>query len=286
MIVVWTANGGPLQHFGVFLVILFQVLPVLFPHLTSSDSDEAYLQIVALACILAFGILAGIIYLYRNMVIEIFRSIQQRLSAANMFALSPHLIVFGALCGIVSGALMWWIFQNKRGQNPHLYGISNDAYTMVMSLIQLIGFGCMIGSSILRYQQGHNGGNRARQKLEKIMSKIRQMPIEEFCKNDKESYSSLSISQLQDMLRARGMLDDGDNKRFLERSDLVSALEGCRKYADTCCICYEEYQEGKHLLRIFPKCHHEFHVECLDQWAYTFRHKQAAPTCPLCKTSI
>ena len=102
MIVIWTANGGPLQHFGVFLVILFQVLPLLFPHLTSSDSDEAYLQIVALACILAFGILAGTIYLYRNMIIEIFRSLQQRLSAANMFELSPHLIVFGAFFTVIA----------------------------------------------------------------------------------------------------------------------------------------------------------------------------------------
>lgn len=46
-----------------------------------------------------------------------------------------------------------------------------------------------------------------------------------------------------------------------------------------CSICLGEYQE-KEVLRIMPKCGHNFHLSCIDVWL----RKQS--TCPVCRFPI
>ncbi|TVU27993.1 hypothetical protein EJB05_19499, partial [Eragrostis curvula] len=46
-----------------------------------------------------------------------------------------------------------------------------------------------------------------------------------------------------------------------------------------CSICLGEYKE-KEILRIMPKCRHNFHLECIDVWL------QKQTTCPICRISL
>ncbi|XP_027336827.1 RING-H2 finger protein ATL5-like [Abrus precatorius] len=46
-----------------------------------------------------------------------------------------------------------------------------------------------------------------------------------------------------------------------------------------CVICLSEYKE-KELLRIIPKCGHNFHLSCIDMWL----RKQS--TCPVCRLPL
>jgi hypothetical protein len=102
------------------------------------------------------------------------------------------------------------------------------------------------------------------------------------------TYSSLSVTHLKQMLHRRG-IPKAEIDCFVERKDLVDRLKQCRKYADSCCICFEPYQQGD-TLRILPKCHHELHVDCFDNWVYTFANQPAKlthePSCPLCKETL
>ena len=365
MIFIWTSDGGPLQYVSLFLFLLYQLHPFFFsPPLllevenesssaassindsadavTSNDDDDddaSLIFMMIFTCtVVALGILGVALYSNRNNVIEWFRRTrqqqqqqqqQQEENSTTQQRMVPLYATLGSIAGIICGGSLWWWWNSD---NPNISAIASDIYLTVLSLVQLIGFVYMFGSSFMRRQEnGNNNSNNSSSnnsnKMIKIMSKIREMPIEEFYKNDKESYSCLSISQLKEMLRVRGMIQQQEQQngtKFLERSDLVSALISCRKYSESCCICCEDYndnnnnnnhynnntndtnnnntqkqqlgEEGKggsdlgtrDILRIFPQCHHEFHLECLDQWAYTFQNKpdHLLPTCPLCKTPI
>ncbi|XP_061960713.1 RING-H2 finger protein ATL7-like isoform X3 [Populus nigra] len=46
-----------------------------------------------------------------------------------------------------------------------------------------------------------------------------------------------------------------------------------------CSICLGEYQE-KEVLRIMPKCGHNFHLSCIDEWL------RKHSTCPVCRFQI
>lgn len=46
-----------------------------------------------------------------------------------------------------------------------------------------------------------------------------------------------------------------------------------------CSICLAEYQE-REVLRVMPKCGHNFHLKCIDVWL----RKQS--TCPVCRLSV
>lgn len=56
--------------------------------------------------------------------------------------------------------------------------------------------------------------------------------------------------------------------------DAFSAMEDAQ-----CTICLGEYQE-KEILRIMPKCGHNFHLSCIDIWL----RKQS--TCPVCRLPL
>ncbi|MCL7033448.1 hypothetical protein MKW94_025830, partial [Papaver nudicaule] len=46
-----------------------------------------------------------------------------------------------------------------------------------------------------------------------------------------------------------------------------------------CSICLGDYEE-KEILRVMPKCNHDFHLSCIDVWL----EKQS--TCPVCRISL
>lgn len=144
-------------------------------------------------------------------------------------------------------------------------------------------------------------------KMNKMINVVHKVPLEGFvvdedvvqedgC-NDQNTtsedvgsrgYSSISISVLQQMLKRRGVSQE-EIDSFVDRQNLVDRLKQCRQYSDTCCICFEPYEEGEPI-RVLPKCHHELHVDCLDKWVYTFANNPAKlqhdPTCPLCKEGL
>ena len=47
-----------------------------------------------------------------------------------------------------------------------------------------------------------------------------------------------------------------------------------------CVICLEEFKVGERC-RVFPKCNHDFHVACIDNWL-----KLQNFTCPICRNSL
>ena len=86
--------------------------------------------------------------------------------------------------------------------------------------------------------------------------------------------------------------DDTDTAEDSEqkRRSLIKELIQHRNYNDTCCICLSQFVNGERI-RILPSCKHEFHSDCISQWAKTFAtkgrssfcsSKRGIPTCPLC----
>ncbi|KAH7573542.1 hypothetical protein ACOSQ2_007564 [Xanthoceras sorbifolium] len=46
-----------------------------------------------------------------------------------------------------------------------------------------------------------------------------------------------------------------------------------------CAVCLSEFEEGESG-RVLPKCHHSFHIECIDMWFHSHS------TCPLCRSPV
>lgn len=116
----------------------------------------------------------------------------------------------------------------------------------------------------------------------KVMRNIQSMPMEQFKTPDE--IHALPIPELQARLKKRGVQVD----KFIEREELVSALKEFRggpSNNDTCCICCDEYNSGDDL-RILRNCKHEFHLDCLDKWAYISANNMRNPTCPLCNQPL
>jgi hypothetical protein len=130
--------------------------------------------------------------------------------------------------------------------------------------------------------RGATAAQNAEQSFNDIMRTIQGMPMEEF--KTPEEIREASIHELKDRLKRRGVESAG----CVERSELVNLLvdfRGGPTNNDTCCICCEEYQSGD-LMRLLKRCKHEFHLECLDKWAFTSVNADRKPVCPLCNQSL
>lgn len=46
-----------------------------------------------------------------------------------------------------------------------------------------------------------------------------------------------------------------------------------------CAVCLSEFEEGE-TGRVLPKCHHSFHIECIDMWFHSHS------TCPICRSRV
>ena len=190
-----------------------------------------------------------------------------------------HWLMMGLASGLVCGLFVWGTFFNNL-DDPALSQTMSDIALLLGSLLQFGGFVWMMTRSFADVRQHTNVNRENPARLASIVAKIRELPVEEFVPNTEEAYSKLKIAQLKQMLQHRG-----DTTSYLEKSEMISSLCQKRKCDEACCICYEDYHD-EHTLRILPKCGHEFHLECLDQWAYTFERKSEAPSCPLCKTEF
>lgn len=215
---------------------------------------------------------------------------------------------------------------------PTVFSVMLDPSTSFISVLQttLMIFQFTVGAySLIRSVTHHRQGRpqqatahgfraanpRQRQaRTSEIGQLIGKLPVEEFV--PPQLLGDCKVSQLRQMLEARRPprkddVDEHNHHRtttttpalprpqlsFVEKDDLVQAVRDCRNYNESCCICCENYQIDD-VLRVLPKCRHEFHVECLDQWAYTFANRAPSsnsqrgderwcePTCPLCKTTF
>lgn len=126
------------------------------------------------------------------------------------------------------------------------------------------------------------GNPSTEESFDQVMRMIQAMPMEEFRSPDE--LRNESILELKERLNRRGVEYTG----CVERSELVDLLvefRGGPSNNDTCCICCEEYQSAD-LMRLLKRCKHEFHLECLDKWAFTSVNTGRKPVCPLCNQSL
>uniref|UniRef100_A0A6U6GZY6 RING-type domain-containing protein n=1 Tax=Odontella aurita TaxID=265563 RepID=A0A6U6GZY6_9STRA len=276
MLFVWTSDGGPLQHVGLAL-FLVQLMP---PFLTAMSAHLPLPGVPITAVVGSMLILAltALFFCWGT------GAVSQLVEPATQFVVEAT----GALrhtTGISSnGRLALLLGSMVVGFSVLL--LFTNAY-LISSLFHIIGV-CLILRAHLRRGLGDRnvrgaGGTESEcqeAKMEEIVNIIQKMPVEEFL-SEESLLEKCSISRLKKMLEVRRQpMTEGS---CLERQDLVDAVNKSRNYSDSCVICCEEYREGDPL-RILPRCRHEFHLECLDQWAYTFANRskrQRQPSCPL-----
>jgi hypothetical protein len=63
-------------------------------------------------------------------------------------------------------------------------------------------------------------------------------------------------------------------------NEVASKSGGGRSSGECCAICLEEFKEGE-FCRMFPKCNHEFHGPCVNDWLL-----RQNLICPLCRNSL
>jgi len=71
----------------------------------------------------------------------------------------------------------------------------------------------------------------------------------------------------------------GLKKRELRRIPVVVYEAKPGASATDCAICLGEFDDGERV-RVLPRCHHGFHVQCIDLWL------AAHPSCPTCRNSL
>lgn len=128
----------------------------------------------------------------------------------------------------------------------------------------------------------NRAGGTSSDSFNRITRVIQVMPTEEF--KTPAELKDVSIHELKERLARREV----DFSGCVERAELVELLvrfRGGPSNNDTCCICCDEYQSGD-VLRLLRKCKHEFHLECLDKWAFTSVSSQRSPCCPLCNQAL
>jgi E3 ubiquitin-protein ligase ATL10/75/76/77/78 len=73
----------------------------------------------------------------------------------------------------------------------------------------------------------------------------------------------------------------GLNKKELRKIPVVEyeTSEAGGLPGTECAICLGEFVDGERV-RLLPRCHHGFHVECIDMWL------AAHSSCPICRSSL
>lgn len=279
MIFVWSSNGGPLQYVSLVFFLL-QFLPRFLPDnnaTTTTNIHYAFLAVTLGAAMIAYGIhRGGSFQRIRQAFRQEWNTLRQTFTAGGV-AWKRSLYIFLAMTTVlVTMALV--TSPSTQGAMLLIHVIT--LYLLVRTLMRSLA-GDDVGSAA-------PGRGHEQQRIHEIVDLVLRLPMEEFV--PQEELASCSVNQLQKMLRVRMLPGNNNNAtrtNFVEKRDLIEAVQACRNYNDTCCICCETYQ-ARDGLRVLPKCRHEFHVECLDHWAYTFAKKprQRQPTCPLCNTTL
>ena len=275
---VWTNDGGALQYVGLVLFLL-QASLVAIPSLTQALQQHAFVLGI-LGCFVGFAPVLNRLYRIRRddglSFGQIYHLIAQRLRVDMDSLVFVVLMVLSAVVAVRD--LM-------SGSSP-----------LTAGLYLHVAIGLVATSLILQAATDDRARAQSGSTLSEIITVVASMPVEEYVPDTTDNYGKCSISQLKKMLELReacvpstGNTSSATPRDFVERGELVDAVRQCRKSNDSCIICFEEYNAGDPI-RVLPKCGHEFHVECIDQWAYTCassanRHKQN-PSCPLCKVAL
>ena len=275
---VWTNDGGALQYVGLVLFLL-QASLVAIPSLTQALQQHAFVLGI-LGCFVGFAPVLNRLYRIRRddglSFGQIYHLIAQRLRVDMDSLVFVVLMVLSAVVAVRD--LM-------SGSSP-----------LTAGLYFHVAIGLVATSLILQAATDDRARAQSGSTLSEIITVVASMPVEEYVPDTTDNYGKCSISQLKKMLELReacvpstGNTSSATPRDFVERGELVDAVRQCRKSNDSCIICFEEYNAGDPI-RVLPKCGHEFHVECIDQWAYTCassanRHKQN-PSCPLCKVAL
>lgn len=294
MIFIWTSQGGPLQYISLFLFLL-QIAPwtTWYTYLMENTKNHAttsvrVLALVTGAAMVAYGVHRGGSFsrITRAFQQEI-QALWRRTSRLNLWLVVAVVLAITILLGLTISS-------------SHFS--AQVALQIVQSLVVLLQFAGVFffvwqqQQQLQQNQQGDLNNNRHNNnsRIHEIVDLVLKLPIEEFV--PLEEMEHCRVSTLQEMLKRRMPKEDNSQSHppnFVEKRDLVAAVQARRNYNESCCICYEDYQTGDPL-RVLPKCRHEFHVDCLDSWAYTFANKnhknennrQRQPTCPLCNTTL
>jgi len=211
-------------------------------------------------------------------------------------ALLQHACVLGCLVGAAPALYLLYRMYRDGMTFDQVHHLAAERVGMAIALVRGLGRQAADGG------RAAPGGNT----LSEIINIVASMPMEEYVPDAEDSYDKCSISQLKKMLEVRKKCNAsiGNNAScsrsstcnappldcFVERRELVEAVRQCRTSNDSCIICFEEYDAGDPI-RVLPQCGHEFHVECVDQWAYTYassdtNRRNQSPSCPLCKVAL
>lgn len=91
----------------------------------------------------------------------------------------------------------------------------------------------------------------------------------------RRGFGSESLEETAGRLNATGE----KNKRKLCQIPMIVYGSGIHIRATDCPICLGEFLDGEDV-RVLPKCHHGFHVKCIDIWLASHY------SCPTCRQSL
>uniref|UniRef100_K3WQ42 RING-type domain-containing protein n=1 Tax=Globisporangium ultimum (strain ATCC 200006 / CBS 805.95 / DAOM BR144) TaxID=431595 RepID=K3WQ42_GLOUD len=175
------------------------------------------------------------------------------------------------------------ILRDMRGLYPHLSWLAFFKEAYARSQAQAAAAAEAARAARETANGGGTGGDAtSSENFNKVMRMIQVMPTEEF--KTPTELQHATICELKERLKRRDVAYAG----CVERNELVDLLvefRGGPSNNDTCCICCEEYQSGD-VMRLLRKCKHEFHLECLDKWAFSSVNLQRLPSCPLCNQAL
>lgn len=278
MFVVWSQNGGPLQYISLGLFLL-QIIPRISP-------DISPLMMLALVTPGAIGVAIFHAIMTGELSMNHIAAWRERtrLQLSRVFGMDVSTLGISFLISMTAGGIMALL-------------MALDAYWL-SAIFQVVALAVATYAHFYAFGPGAaHDGRRPRvetaaerearhSKMKSIAEQMQKMPVESFV-SQASIHETCSIAALKQMLRNRGVNED-ELKSFKDRTNLEQRIDELRRFSESCCICFESYEEGEPL-RILSNCHHELHVECLDKWAYTFSSLsklQQDPTCPLCKTKI
>ena len=286
MIFIWSNNNnGPLNYVGV-IIFFVQFAYIILPAVPTS---------ILLGLLLVGG--AGI------SVVALRSSISN-----NRWNTIVSLLICG-LSIIASICVLRYFDNNDARNNNNQKAIKSNVNTIQLGFcltvfVLCLGWITTTQGTLLReiifgdhHSTNRNNNNRNNKKntIDQIIKTISTMPIEEYI--PERDIHKCSISKLREMINARSnnnnkgsSVSSSSDNYFIERKELEDAVKQRRKGNNSCCIiCFEEYQAGD-IIRILP-CNHEFHLECIDHWAFTFAstttsRSREKPSCPLCKLPL